>query len=244
MKSIILLSLFVALAKSESETERLKHHLLKKYDKHTKPEGQVMVSIGVNPKRLDYFAKWDMLFLTNWNVMTWKDSRLAWDPKDFNGLKVIHLPEWDIWTPDVVNFYSLDKPVYFGKYEAIVDQDGSVMIVPAMKQKVFCKQQQEQNTFNCTLKMGSWHYSAADIDLVPMDSDLSEPLMTLYKVQKVESTRVEGKYPDIPDVYPYLKISILFTVNDDAKMNPMENMDNHIYEFLSLDDESNQYQWK
>lgn len=234
MKCLILLSLFPLIALARHETERLIHHLLNHYEKHIKPEGQVKVSIGFNPKRLEYIEGMDLLSLTSWNVMSWTDSRLAWNPEDFNGIKVIHLPEWQVWVPDVVNYYALDKPVYFGKYEAIVDNDGSVMVIPAMKQKVFCMNENKgQKSINCTLKLGSWHYSEADIDLVALDSDFSEPLMSPNAIKKVEATRVEGKYPGIPDIYPYLKISILF------EMSNSENM----YEFVSMNDQD-LYKWK
>ena len=55
--SIFVALLSLALISKTVATQRLKEHLLTKYNKNVKPDGQVTVTMGMNPKRLELCPK-------------------------------------------------------------------------------------------------------------------------------------------------------------------------------------------
>ena len=54
MKSVLILSFFLALAHGHNEESFLKSRLLNRYDKNTKPAGQTKINISVKPMAIDF----------------------------------------------------------------------------------------------------------------------------------------------------------------------------------------------
>ncbi|KAK9884955.1 hypothetical protein WA026_009191, partial [Henosepilachna vigintioctopunctata] len=54
----------------------------------------------------------NQIMTTNlWVEQTWDDYKLKWDPKEYGGVEMLHVPSDHIWRPDIVlyNNAGMDK---------------------------------------------------------------------------------------------------------------------------------------
>ena len=149
----------------------------------------------------------------SWNSLSWKDERLAWDPKKWKNIKSITIEDDQVWLPDLVLFHEVKKSKLLEKYLVIARSDGSMTYVPAVSTKVFCKPNFDLWPYgkqNCTFKIGSWHHEKKDIDVAPKLWDRTEyPLQSQIELLNVTNIRGETDYSPYGS-YPYLLISIEF----------------------------------
>ena len=130
---LVLVSLSLCQAQKMQD---LKEKLLFKYDKSTKPDGQVDIDIKIKPTNIDLDPVSETMTLTTWNSYTWTDPRLTWDPLKEHNIQEVKLDFDQVWRPDVVP-YSKQKPTQLlGSYQAIVYSNGMVLMIPEETNKV------------------------------------------------------------------------------------------------------------
>ena len=138
---------------------------------------------------------------------------MAWDPTEWDDIKSITIEDDQLWLPDLVLFHEVEGSKLLEKYLVIVSSDGSMMYVPAVSTKVFCKPNYDLWPYgkqNCTFRIGSWHHEKKDIDVAPKIWDSTEyPLQSQIELLNVSNTRGETDYAPYGS-YPYLSISIEF----------------------------------
>lgn len=89
------------------------------------------------------------------------------------------------------------------------------MIFPFLLPQIFCPINAEQwpyGTQNCTYKMGSWHYSQKDVDIVGT-ADQFDPedfFTSQFAIEGLSVTKSASKYACCSELYPYLSISVIF----------------------------------
>lgn len=160
----------------------------------------------------------------SFNAYEWVDERLAWDPDFYDNIKSLFLDENQVWIPDVTFLHEVDaaKPLK-PTYKVFLVHDGTVIFMPAVVQKVFCKPNYIDWPFaeqNCTLKVGSFHYSIHDIDIQPRRSSsttagISEdeyPLMDQVEILESSIWRDKNDYHSGTS-YPHVKFSVRFKRN-------------------------------
>ncbi|GBO36667.1 Acetylcholine receptor subunit alpha-like 1, partial [Araneus ventricosus] len=98
---------------------------------------------------------------------TWHDYKLKWDPDDYGGVEMIHVPAEHIWLPDIVLFNNAD-----GNYEvtlmtkATVYYSGEIVWKPPALYKSTCEIDVEYFPFDeqsCLMKFGSWTYDGYEV---------------------------------------------------------------------------------
>ncbi|OAF65088.1 hypothetical protein A3Q56_07213, partial [Intoshia linei] len=104
-----------------------------------------------------------------WLTYKWKDYKLKWDPKKFNGIKQVNLDADLIWTPDILLYNSADEEIET-KYETkvIVGSDGSIFWSPIAIVKFGCLIDINMYPFDqqkCHLIYGSWTYDDSKLNL-------------------------------------------------------------------------------
>ena len=64
-----------------------------------------------------------------WMRQRWRDLRLSWNEKIYNGIKVIRLPLEFLWTPDTVLMNNVDYYKHDEKNDAnlVVYSDGTIV---------------------------------------------------------------------------------------------------------------------
>lgn len=107
---------------NSTATDKLKHDLLLNYDKFARPAqhfNTTTVTIGLSIRHFDLNEEKSILTtnalfsLVSGNcsencgqkngffLQEWMDEKLKWNASDYEGLKILHLADHEIWQPDI-----------------------------------------------------------------------------------------------------------------------------------------------
>ncbi|XP_022179628.1 acetylcholine receptor subunit alpha-like isoform X2 [Myzus persicae] len=213
------------------DAKRLYDDLLSSYNKLVRPvvntSDVLRVSIKLKLSQLIDVNLKNQIMTTNlWVEQAWNDYKLQWDPKEYGGVQMLHVPSDHIWRPDIVLYNNAD-----GNYEvtlmtkATVYCTGLVLWQPPAVYKSSCSIDVEFFPYDvqtCVLKLGSWTYDGFKVDLRHMDEkvgsnivdvgvDLSEFYMSVeWDILEVPAVRNEKIYPCCDE--PYLDITFNITM--------------------------------
>ncbi|KAL3228002.1 hypothetical protein MRX96_003933 [Rhipicephalus microplus] len=238
---LLRLVLLAAAACASREAKRLHDDLLSDYNRLIRPVGnhshKVTIVVGLKLSQLiDINLKHQVMTTNIWLEQEWEDDKLRWNPEDYGGVDMIHVPAESLWLPDIVLFNNAD-----GNYEVIlmnkatVYSTGKVVWKPPALYKSTCEIDVEYFPFdeqNCLMKFGSWTYDGLEVDLqhvkqrpgvavVETGIDMSE----FYKSVEWDILRVPAKYnnefydcceepfPDITFNITMRRKTLFYTVN-------------------------------
>ncbi|PZC86668.1 hypothetical protein B5X24_HaOG206229 [Helicoverpa armigera] len=175
---------------------------------------------------LDYNLKNQIMTTNLWVEQSWYDYKLRWEPREYGGVHMLHVPSDHIWRPDIVLYNNAD-----GNFEvtlatkATIYHQGLVEWKPPAIYKSSCEIDVEYFPFDeqtCVLKFGSWTYDGFKVDLRHMDEqagsnvvsvgvDLSEFYMSVeWDILEVPAVRNEKFYTCCDE--PYLDITFNITM--------------------------------
>ncbi|XP_022245113.1 acetylcholine receptor subunit alpha-like [Limulus polyphemus] len=156
-----------------------------------------------------------------WVQQFWKDYKLRWDPREYGGVDLLHVPSDHIWRPDIVLYNNAD-----GNFEvtlttkAMVNFQGFIEWKPPAIYKSSCIIDVEYFPFDeqtCVMKFGSWTYDGFKVDLrhdkevpgtnlVEIGIDLSDFYLSVeWDVLEVPAVRNEKYYTCCDE--PYIDIT-------------------------------------
>nr|XP_023024564.1 acetylcholine receptor subunit alpha-like [Leptinotarsa decemlineata] len=160
------------------DAKRLYDDLLSNYNKLVRPVINVTDALTVKIKLklsqlIDVNLKNQIMTTNLWVEQAWYDYKLKWDPKDYGGVEMLHVPSDHIWRPDIVLYNNAD-----GNFEvtlatkATLNYTGRVDWKPPAIYKSSCEIDVEYFPFDeqtCVMKFGSWTYDGFQVDLRHMD---------------------------------------------------------------------------
>ncbi|XP_043257915.1 acetylcholine receptor subunit alpha-like isoform X4 [Colletes gigas] len=213
------------------DAKRLYDDLLSNYNKLVRPvvntSDVLRVCIKLKLSQLIDVNLKNQIMTTNlWVEQSWHDYKLRWEPKEYGGVHMLHVPSDHIWRPDIVLYNNAD-----GNYEvtlmtkATVYYSGLVVWQPPAVYKSSCSIDVEFFPYDvqtCVLKLGSWTYDGFKVDLRHMDEksksnvvdvgvDLSEFYMSVeWDILEVPAVRNEKFYTCCDE--PYLDITFNITM--------------------------------
>ncbi|XP_024941279.1 acetylcholine receptor subunit alpha-like isoform X3 [Cephus cinctus] len=213
------------------DAKRLYDDLLSNYNKLVRPvvntSDVLRVCIKLKLSQLIDVNLKNQIMTTNlWVEQSWYDYKLRWEPKEYGGVHMLHVPSDHIWRPDIVLYNNAD-----GNYEvtlmtkATVYYTGLVVWQPPAVYKSSCSIDVEFFPYDvqtCVLKLGSWTYDGFKVDLRHMDEksgsnvvdvgvDLSEFYMSVeWDILEVPAVRNEKFYTCCDE--PYLDITFNITM--------------------------------
>ncbi|XP_051173515.1 acetylcholine receptor subunit alpha-like isoform X2 [Leptopilina boulardi] len=213
------------------DAKRLYDDLLSNYNKLVRPvvntSDVLRVCIKLKLSQLIDVNLKNQIMTTNlWVEQSWYDYKLRWEPKEYGGVHMLHVPSDHIWRPDIVLYNNAD-----GNYEvtlmtkATVYFSGLVVWQPPAVYKSSCTIDVEFFPYDiqtCVLKLGSWTYDGFKVDLRHMDEksgsnvvdvgvDLSEFYMSVeWDILEVPAVRNEKFYTCCDE--PYLDITFNITM--------------------------------
>ncbi|XP_047526398.1 acetylcholine receptor subunit alpha-like isoform X2 [Pieris napi] len=220
-----------AVAAGNPDAKRLYDDLLSNYNKLVRPvvntTDVLRVCIKLKLSQLIDVNLKNQIMTTNlWVEQSWYDYKLRWEPREYGGVHMLHVPSDHIWRPDIVLYNNAD-----GNYEvtlmtkAIVYYTGMVVWQPPAVYKSSCSIDVEFFPYDvqtCVLKLGSWTYDGFKVDLRHMDEqtgsnivsvgvDLSEFYMSVeWDILEVPAVRNEKFYTCCDE--PYLDITFNITM--------------------------------
>ncbi|NWQ80592.1 ACHG protein, partial [Columbina picui] len=100
----------------------------------------------------------------------WADSRLQWDPEEYDNIQQLRVPSTMVWLPDIVLENNIDGTFEITLYtNVLVYPDGSIYWLPPAIYRSSCSIHVTYFPFdwqNCTLVFQSQTYSANEINLL------------------------------------------------------------------------------
>ena len=102
-----------------------------------------------------------------WVEQFWFDHKLVWEPEEFGGVDMLHVPSTHIWLPDIVLYNNAD-----GNFEvtlatkATLFHTGLVEWKPPAIYHSSCEMDVEYFPFDeqtCVMKFGSWTYDGFQV---------------------------------------------------------------------------------
>nr|CAI54098.1 nicotinic acetylcholine receptor, alpha3 subunit [Bemisia tabaci] len=213
------------------DAKRLYDDLLSNYNKLVRPVVNVTDALTVKIKLklsqlIDVNLKNQIMTTNLWVEQSWNDYKLKWDPKEYGGVEMLHVPSDHIWRPDIVLYNNAD-----GNFEvtlatkATLNYTGRVEWKPPAIYKSSCEVDVEYFPFDeqtCVMKFGSWTYDGFQVDLRHIDEvfgsnvvnigvDLSEFYTSVeWDILEVPAVRNEKFYTCCDE--PYLDIAFNITM--------------------------------
>lgn len=227
------LLLLIALAGcvGNPDAKRLYDDLLSNYNKLVRPVLNVSDALTVRIKLklsqlIDVNLKNQIMTTNLWVEQSWYDYKLSWEPREYGGVEMLHVPSDHIWRPDIVLYNNAD-----GNFEvtlatkATLNYTGRVEWRPPAIYKSSCEIDVEYFPFDqqtCVMKFGSWTYDGFQVDLRHIDEargtnvvelgvDLSEFYTSVeWDILEVPAIRNEKFYTCCDE--PYLDITFNITM--------------------------------
>ncbi|XP_071039343.1 acetylcholine receptor subunit alpha-L1 [Parasteatoda tepidariorum] len=158
----------------ENSESDLRRFLFENYDKLVRPVRKttdtIPVRINLNPAGLrDVDIKDRQVKFVSWLSMRWEDVYLTWDAAEY-GIDRLIVPMDQIWTPDISLYTTVSDDGLFPKAQtnAIIYHNSTVLWSPIFTVKSRClptENQVTEDTFQCTVKLGSWTYHLGLLDV-------------------------------------------------------------------------------
>ncbi|KAF6035083.1 hypothetical protein EB796_006608 [Bugula neritina] len=148
-------------------------HLLDRYDNRARPvlnsSHTVQVLFGITPIQISDLDEVNQIFTINvWLSQIWTDERLTWDPRQYNNLNKLRIPQNEIWLPDIVLYNSAEDYKEAVETKITVSSSGEVFWGPPSRYHASCHIDVRYFPFDvqkCILKFGSWIYDGTQVNL-------------------------------------------------------------------------------
>ncbi|XP_035713350.1 acetylcholine receptor subunit alpha-like [Folsomia candida] len=213
------------------DAKRLYDDLLSNYNKLVRPVVNTSDILKVRIKLrlsqlIDVNLKNQIMTTNLWVEQFWYDYKLTWEPNEYGGVKMLHVPSDHIWRPDIVLYNNAD-----GNFEvtlatkATLYNNGLVEWKPPAIYKSSCEIDVEYFPFDeqtCILKFGSWTYDGYKVDLRHFDEVEGSNVVQLGVDLTAFYFSVEWDILDVPAVRnekfytccdePYLDITFNITM--------------------------------
>lgn len=213
------------------DAKRLYDDLLSNYNKLVRPVVNVTDAVTVRLKLklsqlIDVNLRNQIMTTNLWVEQFWYDYKMRWDPDEYGGVDMLHVPSDHIWRPDIVLYNNAD-----GNFEvtlstkATLFNTGLVEWRPPAIYHSSCEMDVEYFPFDeqtCVMKFGSWTYDGFQVDLrhqeeeqgtnvVNIGVDLSEFYMSVeWDILAVPAIRNVKFYTCCDE--PYLDITFNITM--------------------------------
>uniref|UniRef100_A0A3B1JNU0 Acetylcholine receptor subunit beta n=1 Tax=Astyanax mexicanus TaxID=7994 RepID=A0A3B1JNU0_ASTMX len=106
---------------------------------------------------------------THTHIDEWKDHRLAWDPKQHDGIDVMRIPAGKVWLPDIVLINNNDGVFHVALHVHVqAYSNGRVTWTPPALYRSSCGVKVTYFPFdwqNCTMVFRSYTYDSSEVDL-------------------------------------------------------------------------------
>ncbi|XP_059618999.1 acetylcholine receptor subunit alpha-like [Phlebotomus argentipes] len=228
---ILMILTMLSVCAGNPDAKRLYDDLLSNYNKLVRPVVNVTDALTVQIKLklsqlIDVNLKNQIMTTNLWVEQTWYDYKLKWEPREYGGVEMLHVPSDHIWRPDIVLYNNAD-----GNFEvtlatkATLNYTGRVEWRPPAIYKSSCEIDVEYFPFDeqtCVMKFGSWTYDGFQVDLRHIDEsngtnvvevgiDLTEFYTSVeWDILEVPAIRNEKFYTCCDE--PYLDITFNITM--------------------------------
>ncbi|XP_045461113.1 neuronal acetylcholine receptor subunit alpha-3-like isoform X2 [Harmonia axyridis] len=204
--------------------QKLRDHLFCDYSGYDlRPVKNHNISTNLTVKMIMKYFSYDettaTLSVDTWMALFWKDEHLKWEPKDFDGIKQIHIKNDEMWVPDLSLYNKADQSgdsAIIDEITCILDYKGSVACVPTARHEALCIPDLSKFPYDsqtCSLRFGSWIHTGEELNLL-----LAKPAFTMEDIQQngnwelasISAKKSDGKYKCCPNnTFPSLEYTLV-----------------------------------
>ncbi|KAI6190983.1 Acetylcholine receptor subunit alpha-type unc-38 [Aphelenchoides bicaudatus] len=224
---ILVFLLIFQRASSTQDSNRLFDDLMLNYNSHQRAGGpDQQTTVHVRQLSLSQIIDLDeinqIVMCSVWLRQTWIDPKLAWDPVEYGGVDVLHVPHEIIWVPDIILFNAESSYNITISTKATVYFNGRVVWEPPSVVRSVCQIQTEWFPLDeqfCEIKIGSWTYPHDLLNLELIDNNgiviYDQDAENLTDNQETprpnfkERTVISWNSMDISDYYPSVEWDIM-----------------------------------
>ncbi|XP_076334619.1 neuronal acetylcholine receptor subunit beta-3-like [Tachypleus tridentatus] len=217
----ISLSVSVVVWGDYTDEQRLRENILKDYNKYVRPvrneNESIQTYVSFIPRHiLQLDERTQVLTVEGTLVMEWRDQFLTWKPKDYGSIQVFHLPDHNIWQPDIFLYNSADVGSNVdprGDTNVLVSYEGLVKWNPPVTFKVYCPTSLRSYPFDkhtCNMKLGSWTLDSKKLNVSSLERVVvkpSEVTSVHWKVEQVSQFWESVVF--VPDSYNVVHVSLV-----------------------------------
>jgi len=196
------------------DAKRLYDDLLSNYNKLVRPVVNVTDAVTVKLKLklsqlIDVNLRNQIMTTNLWVEQFWFDYKMRWDPNEYGGVDMLHVPSDHIWRPDIVLYNNAD-----GNFEvtlstkATLYNSGRVEWKPPAIYHSSCEMDVEYFPFDeqtCVMKFGSWTYDGYQVDLRHQEEECT----SYQEHQCMETNPIVNIGVDLSEFYMSVEWDIL-----------------------------------
>jgi len=221
---LVAFAIFLQVVVADSPQDKL-YRAKKDYIRHVAPSN-VTLKIGISYVCGVYHRRTHILTSRVFELYSWNDPRLAWDPKDYSGLNKISISSHKIWQPDIKLYNAFANSEHVDYTDALILANGTVIWVPRVTYNSLCDEHDEEDdhVHHCKLRLGSWTQTTTDMPLELFEGgfDTNSYLKECPYVVTHHRARITvKKYDCCPEPYPYLDVDL------DIERRDHEHEDEH-----------------
>ncbi|CAF0756631.1 unnamed protein product [Brachionus calyciflorus] len=201
---------------------KLIHDILNGYDPSIRPSSHhnvtLNVTFGLALAQLIDVDERNMIITTNcWLNQGWIDHKLIWDPRDYDGIQFIHIPNEKIWKPDILLANNADSWAKISSIStnAFVKYDGNVTWLSTVIFKSSCSINVRYFPFDeqvCDMIFASWTYDGFFLDL-SVNSDEGDVTNYIkngeWHLVKLTATKISKRYSCCEEAYPEIHYRLI-----------------------------------
>jgi hypothetical protein len=163
-----------AAGKEDNVTEgRLLNHLLEGYQMEVRPPKPVQDAILKTHYQLNMFhlvgldekmGTWELII---WVRVSWKESRMSWNPEDWGGIRQMQIDSSKLWTPSFLFYQQVSQDVIINT-AGYVGHDGAVFWSTPTRlllNCVFSLESFPNDEQHCSVYIEGWNYHGLLQDL-------------------------------------------------------------------------------
>ncbi|KAG7200301.1 hypothetical protein KM043_017766 [Ampulex compressa] len=170
---------------SNSTVMQLKNYLFCTYDQDVRPTENhrniTTVRFGLIPTHIDVFDQEAIIQIHGWTQYVWRDKHLTWDPAQYDGIQLLHLMNYEMWTPDIMvhSGGNLSPTTDMPYTHCWLDSTGLVVCHPSTVYSTTCVGERTwwpYDALNCTVHFGSWSHADNEISftfIYPWNSNIT-----------------------------------------------------------------------
>jgi len=175
----------------------------------------INVKLNFNLLHLDLNEQNLILTSNLWEHLTWTDSRLQWDPKEYGDISAVRLPSSKVWKPDIALFNSIGM-VERAEVNVMLTSDGAVLWVPPAVYHSPCQPSEVSRDnvprYTCLIKLGSWTYDGLYMNATQDGSsfvDLSSYIPSRVALVSQSTERSVKYYECCPEPYTDFTVTLV-----------------------------------
>ncbi|KAL7297360.1 hypothetical protein TKK_0009750 [Trichogramma kaykai] len=211
---------------NETWVDKLRHDILKKYDKWTRPTehcNKTTLYVHLSIFHVEIDSKKSMMTVNSWVHLNWDDAKLKWRPENYGGIKDLTLRLHDLWLPDLYLYNSaLHETEDWKSRQCTVHYDGEVTSTASTIFFSYCELNLILWPFEtniCVLNLGSWSHNGNEIDVKFKNKgyDLQHYTGGEWKILNISAHRRVHIYSCCPE--PYIILDYYFKISRISELN-------------------------